>query len=70
MAQRRRHNGEPPTNFCGFHIKTLILAQFFIEKGHAVSEVTVDNAKIFLQIMSKNRSLGKISERRLQSLLV
>ena len=36
----------------------------FIEKGHAV---TADNAKIFLQLMSKSRSLAKTSERRLQS---
>ena len=44
---------------------------FFIEKaGRAVSAVTTDNAKIFLQLMSKSRSLAKISERRLQSLLV
>ena len=33
---------QPPTNFCDFHIKTLILADFFIEKGHAVSAVTID----------------------------
>ena len=59
---------QPPTNF---HIrKTLILAHFFVEKGHAVSAVAIDNAKIFSQLMSKGRSLAKISERRLQSLLV
>ena len=52
------------------HQKTLILAQFFVEKGHAVSAVIIDNAKIFSQLMSKSRSLAKISERRLQSLLV
>ena len=43
---------------------------FFIEKGHAVSAVTIDNAKIFSQLMSKSRSLAKGDERRLQSLLV
>ena len=32
--------------------------------------VTMDNAKIFSQLMSKSRSLAKISERRLQPLLV
>ena len=52
------------------HKKTLILARFFIEKGNALSAVTIENAKIFSQLMSKNRSLAKISERRLQSLLV
>ena len=35
-----------------------------------MSAVAVDNAKIFLQLMSKNRSLAKINERRLQPLLV
>ena len=50
--------------------KTLILAHFLIEKGHAVSAVTTDNAKIISQFMSKSRSLAKISERRLQPLLV
>ena len=41
-----------------------------MEKGHAVSAVTINNAKIFSQLMSKTRSLAKISERRLQPLLV
>ena len=50
--------------------KTLILAHFFVEKGHAVSAVIIDNAKIFSQFLSKSRSLAKLSERRLQSLLV
>ena len=50
--------------------KTLILAHFFIEKGHAVSAVTTDNAKTFSHLMSKSRSLAKISERRLQPSLV
>ena len=49
---------------------TLILADFFIEKGHAVSAITINNAKIFLQLMSKSRSLAKISKRRLQPLLL
>ena len=31
------------------HKKTLILAHFFVEKGHAVSALIMDNAKIFLQ---------------------
>ena len=35
-----------------------------------MSAVTIDNAKIFSQLMSKSRSLAKISDRRLQSLLV
>ena len=34
-----------------------------------MSAVTIDNAKIFSQLMSKSRRLAKISERRLQSLL-
>ena len=59
--------------FCGYYIKkTLNLAHFFYEKGLAVSAVTIDNAKIISQLglMSKSRSLAKISERRLQPLLV
>ena len=32
------------------HKKTLILAHFFNEKGHAVSAVTRDNTKIFSQL--------------------
>ena len=32
------------------HKKTLILAHFFNEKGHAVSVVTRDNTKILLQL--------------------
>ena len=35
-----------------------------------MSAVTTDNAKIFSQLMSKIRSLAKISKRRLQPLLV
>ena len=52
------------------HKKTLVLTHFFIEKEHVVSAVTIDNAKIFSQLMSKSRSLGKISKRRLQPLLL
>ena len=59
-----------PTNFYGFHTNTLILAHFFIEKGHAVSTVTWDNAKIFSPFLSKSRSLAKMCQRRLQPLLV
>ena len=67
----RSPQSQPQTNFCSFYIKkTLILAPFFIVKGHAVSAVTIDNAKMFSQLMSKSRSLAKISERRLRPLLV
>ena len=48
------------------HKKTLILAHLFVEKGCAVRAVTMDNAKIFSQLMSKSRSLAKVRERRLQ----
>ena len=50
--------------------KTITLIHFFIDKGRAVSAVTTDNAKIFSLLISKIRSLAKISERRLQPLLV
>ena len=53
-------------NFRFSHKKTLILAHLFIEKGCAVSAVTMDNAKIFSQLMSKSRSLDKVREKRLQ----
>ena len=52
------------------HKKKLISAHFFLVKGHAVSAVTIDNAKTFSQLMRKGRSLAKISERRLKSLSV
>ena len=58
------------------HKKTHIIAHFCIEKGHAVSAVTLpyigltDNAKIFPPLMPKSRSLAKISERRLQPLFI
>ena len=56
--------------FYRFHkTKTLILAHFFTEKGHAVRTVTIDSAKIFSQLMSKSGCLLKKSERRLQPLL-
>ena len=62
---------QPPTNVYCFHIKTLTSAHFFfIKKGHAVSAVTMDNAKIFSQLMSKSRSLAKISKTWLKSLLL
>ena len=61
---------QPPTSFCGFYIKNTHFNHFYIEKRHAVSAVTKDNAKIFSELMSKSRSLAKISERRLQPLLV
>ena len=41
------------------HKKTLILAHFFIEKGHAVP---MDNAKIFPRLMSKSRGLLRVSD--------
>ena len=74
-AQWRIHNlakgGEPQPEVCNeflrlSHKKTLILAPLFTEKGHAVSAVTTDNAKICSQFMSKSRSLTKVRERRLQ----
>ena len=74
MEHNRGSGGEAPSLQRIFKVftykKTLILAHFFVEKGHAVSAVTIDNAKIFSQLMSKSRSLAKITERRLRSLLV
>ena len=65
------HNAPAANEFLRFSLKKpLILAHFFIEKRHAVSAITKNNAKIVLQFMSKSRSLAKISERRLQPLLV
>ena len=54
---------QPPTNFFGFHIKNNTLFRtFFIEKGHAVSAVTsIDNAKIFSQLISKSRRADLLS---------
>ena len=52
------------------HKKTLILAHFFIEKGHAMMQSLWTMQKIFPQLMSQSRGLAKISERRPQPLLV
>ena len=60
----------PKGTTSGFHIKNTHISSCFIEKGHAVSAVLIDNAKLFSQLMSKSRSLAEISERRLQPLLV
>ena len=54
----------------GFHIKNTHISTYFIEKGHAVRAVFIDNAKLFSQLMPKSKSLVEISERRLQLLLV
>ena len=56
--------------FLQFSHKKHILAHFFVEQEHVVSRVIMDNAIIFLQLMSKSRNLAKISKRRLQPLLV
>ena len=56
--------------FAVFTLKNTDFSTLFIEKVHAVSAVTMDNAKMFSQRMSKNRSLAKIRERRLQPLSV
>ena len=48
-----------------WHKKTLVLAVFCMEKGHAESAITMDNAKIS-QLLSKGR---RISEKKLQSIL-
>ena len=62
---------QPPPNFYRFYIKnTLIFTHFFTEKGLAVSAVTMDDAKIFSQLMSTSRNLAKVSENRLQPSLV
>ena len=54
IRQRRGHNrgcgGEAGKGGRFSHKKTLILAHFFNEKGHAVSAVTCDNTKIFSQL--------------------
>ena len=49
------------------HFSTLFLSKKGVQW---VSAATTDNAKIFSQLMSKSTSLTKISERRLQPLLV
>ena len=40
---------QSPTNFCDFHTKNTHFSAFFffIEKEHAVSAITIDNAKKF-----------------------
>ena len=45
-------------------------AALFYRKRACSDAVTMDNAKIFPQLMSKSRGLPKISERRLQPSLV
>ena len=52
------------------HKKNTHFNTLFYQKRLAVSAVIMDNAKIFLQFMSKSRSSTKISEKRLQPLLV
>ena len=54
----------------GFHIKNTHISTYFIKKGHAMSAVFIDNAKLFSQLMSKSRNLAEISERRLKLLSV
>ena len=60
----------PPTNFYGFHIKNTHFSTFFYRKKACGDAVTMDNAKIFPQLMSKSRGSAKISKRRLQLFLV
>ena len=47
--------------FLRFSHKKHILAHFFVEQEHVVSRVIMDNAKIFLLLMSKSKNLAKIS---------
>ena len=57
--------------FYDFYIKKHSFKHtFFIEKEHAVSAVTMDNAKMIAHFMSNGRSSAKISEGKLQPLLV
>ena len=56
--------------FYGFHINSIPFNTLFYRKRACSDAVTMDNAKIFPQLMSKSRGLAKISERRLQPLLV
>ena len=53
---------KPPAanEYLGFHIKNSHFSTLFIEKGLAVSAVTMDNAKIISRLMSTSRSLAKI----------
>ena len=55
--------------FVVFTKKNTQLSELFIEKGFAVSAVTMDNAKMLSQLMPKSRSLA-INEKKLQPLLV
>ena len=61
---------QPPTNFYGFHINNTHFNTLFCQKRACSDAITMDNTKIFLQLISKNRGLAKISEGRLQPLLV
>ena len=70
LRRLRGSGGVATIRFLLFSHKNTRFSTFFIEKGHAMSAVTMDNAKIFLQRKSKSRSLAKISERRLQPLVV
>ena len=45
---------QTPTDFYGSLIKNTHFSTFFIKKWHAVSAITIDNAKIFSQLMSKS----------------
>ena len=47
--------------FLQFSHKKHILVHFFVEQEHVVSRVIMENAKIFLPLMSKSRNLAKIS---------
>ena len=69
LAKERGHPQPLETKGVWGHKKELILAHLFIEKEHTVSTVTMDNEKIFPQLMSKSRNLDKISEKRRQLLL-
>ena len=48
--------GAMPTNFCDFHIKKHSFITLFIKKMHTVNAVTVDNAKLFSQLMYVDNS--------------
>ena len=46
---------QPPSNFYAFLIKkNTHFSIFFIEKGHALSAITMDNARIYSQLKSKS----------------
>ena len=70
---RRLRGGVAPSRqriFAVSYKKNSHFSTIFIEKRLAMSAVTMDNAKIISHLMSKSRSLAKISVRTLQSLLV